>query len=160
MMNVTVICAGGLKESYYKQACDEYIKRLQGMCTLNVVEIKQQKLSPSSSDMLIQKALEKEAADIKKALPKGAVIAALCIEGKKMSSENLSDMLLRYADTGRNSIAFIIGSSYGLADEIKQLADLKISMSDMTFPHMLARVMLLEQIYRAFSISAGSSYHK
>ncbi len=160
MQNINIICLGRLKEQWLKSACAEYEKRLNGMCSLAVIELEPVALPQAPSQKQIEDALLKEAVMIEKRIQKNSFTIAMCIEGKQLSSEELSEKLRIAAVGGKSAVNFIIGSSYGLADRIKQLADLKLSMSKMTFPHQLARVMLSEQIYRAYSISAGTKYHK
>ena len=159
MQSVSVLCVGKLKEKFYADACAEYQKRLGRFCRLNVVELPEQRLPDDPSPAEIAAALEREADDIEEKLPRGAVIA-LCVEGRALSSEQLSDTLARYASQGTSQLTFLIGGSFGLAERVKARADLRLSMSPMTFPHHLARVMLLEQIYRAYQIRSGSKYHK
>ena len=151
MMNVRVLCVGRLKEAFYEEAGREYEKRLKGLCRLEIVELKEE---------TGEKKLEKEAEAILAAIPRGSTTVALAIEGKLLSSEELSELLSEKARRGESRITFLIGSSDGLADRVKKLCDERISLSRMTFPHHLARVMLLEQLYRAFSIAAGGKYHK
>lgn len=160
MMQVHLIVLGKLKEDYLRSACQEYIKRLQAFCKLSVVELQPQRLPDNPSDSQIRDALEKEATEIQKHIPNGSAIISMCIEGKMLSSEQLSAKLDGMALGGTGSVCFIIGSSFGLSERIKSSSDLRLSMSPMTFPHQLARVMLLEQIYRAFQISNGGKYHK
>lgn len=160
MINVTVICEAKLKEKYLREACDEYIKRLGAFCKFNIIELSPKKLPDNPSDNEIKTALETEGREIISKIPKGSRVYAMCIEGKQMSSENLAKQFSECAIGGYSSIVFVIGSSFGLSDEVKRMADFKLSMSQMTFPHQLARVMLLEQIYRAFTINAGTKYHK
>ena len=160
MLNVTIICLGKLKEKYLRDACDEYIKRLSAFCKLNMVELTPEKLSDNPSDKEIENALTAEAKKITEKIPKGSYIYSLCIEGKQISSEELSTEIENVGVAGTSSIVFIIGSSFGLSDEIKRMSDFKFSMSKMTFPHKLARIMLTEQIYRGFSISNNGKYHK
>lgn len=145
MQKINVVCVGKIKEEFYRSAVAEYCKRLSRFAKVEIVEIAE------------GKNLETEAAGILKAA-KGFKFA-LCIEGEKLSSENLAIKIKKLCDKG-DEISFIIGSSYGLADKVKQDADLKLSFSDMTFPHQLMRVVLMEQIYRAFMINSGSEYHK
>lgn len=158
MYNINLIAVGKLKEEYLRAASAEYSKRLQAFCSLKIIEIDECRLSDKPSEKEIQNALETEA----KAILKHAqgVIIPMCIEGKQMKSEMLSKKFEDIAVSGNSEISFIIGSSYGLSDSVKKAADIRLSMSEMTFPHQLARIMLLEQIYRAFMISAGKSYHK
>ncbi len=160
MLGVTIIALGKLKEKYLRDACDEYVKRLSTLCKLKIFELDPVKLPDNASPAEIDKALKKEAQVILSKIPNGAKTVAMCIEGKQMPSEKLSKFFESTSVSGCGDIVFLIGSSYGLDNEIKQKADLRLSMSEMTFPHQLARVMLLEQIYRAFMISSGSKYHK
>lgn len=160
MTDITVIAVGGLKEGFFKEACAEYQKRLGAYCRLNVVELSDVRLPAKPSEGEIKKTLEKEGGEILSKLPAKAAVIALCIEGRGMSSEELAEYIRRSENSGVSSFAFIIGSSYGLSDEVKKRADIKLSMSKMTFPHRLARVMLLEQVYRAFSILSNGKYHK
>ncbi|MBP3922852.1 MAG: 23S rRNA (pseudouridine(1915)-N(3))-methyltransferase RlmH [Ruminiclostridium sp.] len=160
MLNVNIICLGRLKEDYLRAACKEYEKRLGTMCKLTISELEPVNLPQNPSDKQIENALSKEAEMIEAKMLKNAVTYAMCIEGKQRSSEELAQEFSDIAVGGRSAVNFIIGSSFGLAPEIKAKADYRLSMSKMTFPHQLARVMLLEQIYRAHSINAGSKYHK
>ena len=160
MQTVNIICLGRLKESYLRDACKEYEKRLKGYCTLKITELEPILLPGEPSEKQIANALEKEADMIEKKLAANALTVAMCIEGSQMSSEQLAKQFETDAVSGTGSLSFIIGGSFGLSDEVKKRADLKLSMSKMTFPHQLARVMLLEQIYRAFQINSGGKYHK
>ena len=159
MVEVTLICAGKLKEAFYKDACAEYAKRLGAYCQLKVLELPEQRKSDAPSKAEIDAALLREARDIQRAVPRGAAVIALCVEGREMSSEALSETLSRMAQT-HQKLCFVIGSSDGLHESVKAQAALRLSMSPMTFPHHLARVMVLEQLYRAFSIINGGRYHK
>ena len=158
MMSINLIAVGKLKEDYLRAASAEYAKRLQAFCTLKITEVEECRLSDRPSEAEIKNALETEAKSIMK-YAKGLIIP-MCIEGKQMKSEALSEKIEETALSGCSEISFVIGSSYGLADSVKNSGGLRLSMSEMTFPHQLARIMLLEQIYRAFMISAGKSYHK
>ena len=160
MTGITVVCVGKLKEKFYAQAAQEYQKRLHAYGRVAVVELPEAKLPAEPGQKLIEKALIDEAQRIRDAIPKGAFTIALCIEGKMLSSEQMADMIKDIQITGRSSICFLIGGSYGLSQELKQQADIMLSMSKMTFPHHLARIMVLEQIYRAFQILSGGQYHK
>ncbi len=160
MIHVDLIVLGKLKEPYLREACAEYQKRLQAFCKLRTVELAPYRLPDDPSGAQIADALEREAAEIEKHIPQGAFVFALCIEGRTVSSEQFSAMLDKAALDGSGSVVFVIGSSFGLSERIKRRADMRLSMSPMTFPHQLARVMLLEQIYRAFQIRAGGKYHK
>ena len=160
MMNVQLIVLGKLKEKYMKDFAAEYEKRLSAYCKMTVLELEPIKLSDNPSQSEIDNALLKETKMIKDKIPKNSYIFAMCIEGKQMSSEEFSQKLDDIALSGKNSVVFIIGSSFGLSNEIKGMSDYKFSMSKMTFPHKLARIMLTEQIYRGFSISNNGKYHK
>lgn len=157
-MTVNLIVIGKLKEDYLKKACDEYIKRLSRYCNFELHELNEYRISDNPSEKEIENALLKEAENIKK-YAKGYIIP-MCIEGKQVSSVELSQTLNNAVLSGNSTITFIIGSSFGLSDEVKSMGNFKLSMSKMTFPHQLARVMLLEQIYRSFQISEGGKYHK
>lgn len=160
MQSVTILCVGKLKEQFYDQAVREYCKRLLPFCKLNLEELPEYKLPADPTNAEIEIALEKEKSVIESRIPKGALVVALCIEGELSSSENFSKLLGQYSLNGFSKMCFIIGGSFGLSKSIKQNADYRLSMSPMTFPHHLARVMLLEQIYRAYQIASGSKYHK
>ncbi len=160
MQKVTVLCVGKLKEKFYTEASAEYVKRLGRHCKIEIVELPEFRLPEAPSDGDVQRALTQEAASIREKLPKGGAVIAMCIEGKLLSSEDLSKKLEQFAVTGKTQLTFLIGGSFGLHQSIKDMADLKLSMSPMTFPHHMARVMLLEQIYRAYQISDGTRYHK
>ena len=160
MLSVYLICVGKLKEKFYRDACAEYQKRLGGYCKLTLIELPEERLPAAPSRAQIDAALEKEAAAVRSKLPTGASVVALCIEGDLCSSEDLSALLAGWAQTGQKHLVFLIGGSYGLHPSLKALAWRRLSMSPMTFPHHLARVMLLEQIYRGFKIGEGSGYHK
>lgn len=159
MLRVTILAVGGLKETYLREACAEYLKRLGTFCKPLVVEITEQRLPPDPSGAEIAKCVRMEGAALLEKLPKGALPVALCIEGEQFSSERLADWLA-LTPQAASHVAFLIGGSHGLSDEVRQSAKLRLSMSRMTFPHQLARVMLLEQVYRAFSIGSGAKYHK
>ena len=158
MLNVKIITVGKLKEKYLKDACNEYMKRLQRFCRPEIIELAESRLPDDPSQAEIQKALENESGSILKAADGFKI--ALCIEGKQMSRPKLGEKMSQIPLSGFSSVSFIIGSSFGLADCVKNAADLRLSMSEMTFPHQLARVMLLEQIYRAFQIKNNGKYHK
>ena len=160
MLTVTIIVPGKLKEKYLRDAQAEYAKRLTAFCKLNIIEVSTESLPPEPSAAQIHAALEKEGERILAAVPKNAALYALCIEGNERSSEAFSRELETRAVSGDSHIAFVIGSSHGLSDKVKQRAEQRLSMSPMTFPHQLARIMLLEQLYRAFQISSGGKYHK
>lgn len=160
MLGVTLICEAKLKEKYLRDASDEYVKRLGGYCKLNIIELSPKKLSDNPSEAEILNALNTEGKEIISKIPNGAKVFSMCIEGKQMSSQKLAAEFENCAVQGFGNIVFIIGSSYGLSDDVKKRSDIRLSMSEMTFPHQLARIMLLEQIYRAFRINNGGKYHK
>ncbi len=147
-----------MKERHYIEAAGEYIKRLGAYCKISVTEIPETILSKNPSAAEISSGLEQEYSKMN-ITPRSAVIA-MCIEGSKMDSEVFSQKLQSFAAHGASKLVFVIGGSNGLHPALKNRADLRLSMSDMTFPHHLARVMLLEQLYRAFNISEGGKYHK
>ena len=159
MMKVKIIALGKLKESYLRDASKEYEKRLSRYCDLEIIELNPVKLSDNPSKNEIENALEAEADMILKKVPSCSKIIAMCIEGKQLSSEFFAEDIRNFSDRGEQAV-FVIGSSYGLSERIKKTADKKMSVSAMTFPHQLFRVMLLEQIYRAFKINEGGTYHK
>ncbi|MEG2000373.1 MAG: 23S rRNA (pseudouridine(1915)-N(3))-methyltransferase RlmH [Evtepia sp.] len=160
MLTVHLLCVGKLKEPFYINACTEYLKRLTPLCKLNLSELPEVRLPDRPSPAQIDAALLREAESIFAKLPKNAQLIALCIEGTTQSSNALAEQILKWTVDGTSQLVFVIGGSYGLHPSIKAEAALRLSMSPMTFPHHLARVMLLEQIYRAFQINAGSRYHK
>ena len=160
MQKVTILCGGKLKEKFYADAAAEYAKRLSRFCKLDIVELAEERLPEEPSPAQIEAALGKEADAIRGKLPASAFIIAMCVEGKARSSEELARLMADSASRGDSPLVFLIGGSFGLHPSVKALAAVKLSMSPMTFPHHLARVMLLEQIYRAYQINAGSKYHK
>lgn len=160
MQRVTVLCVGKLKEKFYIDAAAEYVKRLQRHCKLELIELPEQRLPDEPSPAEIQKALRTEGDAIREKLPKGGAVIALCIEGKPCSSEELSRRMAEFGVQGKTQLTFLIGGSVGLDEDLKRQADWRLSMSPMTFPHHMARIMLLEQIYRAYQIAGGTKYHK
>ena len=160
MMNVNIIAVGKLKEKYLTQGCEEYLKRLSAMCKIKITEVDEYKLGDNPKQSEIDICIEKEGRRIMEKIPKGSAVIPLCIEGKQMPSVKFSEKISQMAVDGVSDITFVIGGSYGLWQEIKEMGKIKLSMSEMTFPHQVARLMLLEQIYRAFSIIKGSKYHK
>lgn len=160
MISVTVIALGKLKERSMRELCAEYEKRLSAFCRLQIVELVPERLSERPSANEIARALDTEAAHIAAKIPANAYVFAMCIEGKQMPSEVFSQKISSLAVNGVSNVVFLLGSSFGLQEALKKQADFRFSMSEMTFPHQLARVMLLEQIYRAFQIESGGKYHK
>ena len=160
MLSVTILCVGKLKEKYLTDACGEYLKRLSAFCKPTVTELPEYRLPDNPSEAEIQKCIEKEGESILVKIPKDAYVLPMCIEGKMLTSPQLAEKLREIPLAGKSHVVFIIGGSCGLSDAVKARGDLRLSMSPMTFPHQLARVMLLEQIYRGFMINAGNKYHK
>ena len=159
-MNITIITVGKLKERYFKEAVEEYSTRLSKYCKLDIVEVPDEKapenLSPAQELIITQK----EGQGILKYIKEDTYVIALAIQGKQLSSEGLADLINDLGIKGRSNIAFVIGGSLGLSDEVLKRADYKLSFSPMTFPHQLMRVILLEQVYRGFRIIKGEPYHK
>lgn len=160
MFDITLIVMGKLKEKFYISAAAEYEKRMKAYASFKIVELPEFRLPENPSPAEIQNGLEKEAEQILTKIPKGAWFCVLTPEGKLLSSEALADKMADVKNSGKSSACFLIGSSFGMAQRIKDKADFKLSMSPMTFPHHLARVMVLEQLYRAEAIQVGSKYHK
>ena len=160
MLYVKLICVGKMRERFYLDAFAEYRKRLQSYCRLELCEIPEQRLPDAPSDKELAAALEKEAEEIVRAIPPDAYAVALCVEGKQMPSEGMAALLAERESSGKPKLCFIVGGSCGLAESLKRRCDRRLSMSEMTFPHHLARVMLIEQIYRGFKINEGARYHK
>lgn len=160
MLHVKLICVGKLRERFYADAFQEYSKRLGAFCRFDCAELSETRLPDAPSERELAAALDKEAEAIRKAIPPGAYVISLCVEGQSLSSEALARLIARREGSGKPRLCLIIGGSYGLAPSVKAQSDLRLSMSAMTFPHHLARVMLAEQLYRAFQINEGSRYHK
>ena len=160
MFSITLICMGKCKEKFYIAAAEEYAKRMKGYCEFKLLELPEYRLPENPSPAEIQAGLEKEAELIFSKIPKGAWLCVLTPEGKLLSSEALAAKMKDVKLSGKSSACFLIGSSFGMSPRVKEKADFKLSMSPMTFPHHLARIMVLEQLYRAESIQAGSKYHK
>ena len=161
MLKINIICIGKIKEKYFTDAIAEYSKRLTSFCKFNIIELNEERIrsnDPNSSQ--IAEVIAAEGRRIMQKIGAGDYVAAMCIEGKMLSSEELSAALDKIALSGKSTVDFIIGGSYGLSEEVKKRADLRLSMSKMTFPHQMARVILSEQIYRAFEISTNGKYHK
>ena len=152
MLNIRLICVGRLKEKFYLEACREYEKRLSTLCRMEILQLEEEPDRPGS--------LAREAEKVRAAIPAGSYLIAMCIEGRTMSSEELAHTLQKLQNSGVSRLCILVGSSRGLDEALKAQAGLRLSMSPMTFPHQLARVMLLEQIYRAMQISGGGKYHK
>ncbi len=159
MANITIISVGTLKEDYLKDAVAEYKKRLSQYARVEEINIKEEKIADEDDSSQVKRALEAEGEKILAAIPKGAGKIALCVEGKQCDSPALASLIGKMADES-GKIALIIGSSHGLCDSVKRAADVRLSVSALTFPHQLMRVVLLEALYRSFTILAGKKYHK
>ena len=160
MFDITLIVMGKLKEKFYLSAAAEYEKRMKGYCSFKIIELPEHRLPENPSPAEIQAGLDKEAELIFSKIPKNSWLCIFTPEGKILSSEEFADRLKDVKNSGKSSACFLIGSSFGISQKVKEKADFKLSMGKMTFPHHLARIMVLEQIYRAEAIQAGSKYHK
>lgn len=160
MLEITLLTVGKLKEKFYLSAAAEYEKRLKAYCRFSLIELPETRLPDDPSPAEIAAGLDKEASLIFGKIPKNAWFCVLTPEGKNLSSEALAEKIAQVKVSGKSAVCFLIGSSYGIAPQVKAAADFKLSMGAMTFPHHLARIMVLEQIYRAEAIQAGSKYHK
>lgn len=160
MQRIYLICVGKLKEKFYLDAAAEYVKRLGTLCDFTLTELPEERLGDNPFPADISRALAREADAIRAKIPKDATVIALCIEGQTLSSQGLADVLGDLALHAQGTVAFIIGGSFGLDETLKRQAQRRLSMSPMTFPHHMARIMLLEQIYRAYQIQRGTKYHK
>ena len=160
MLNISLICIGNLKEKYWAQAVEEYSKRLSAFCRFSVIQLNEERISNNHSPGEIDRILNAEGKRILEKIPKNSYVISMCIEGKQISSNELSQKIEDISLSGKSSLCFIIGGSRGLSQQVKQRSDFKLSMSKMTFPHQMARVILCEQIYRAFEISSNGKYHK
>lgn len=160
MLNVTILAVGKIKEKFLSDAIDEYSKRLGRYCRLEIIRVKDDPTPDNPTDKERDIVLKREGERLIEKIPKGAYIIPLCIEGKQKSSEEFAKIMSDIPSGGKSEVVFIIGGSMGLWDRIKDMADIKLSLSKMTFPHQLMCVILLEQLYRAFNISGGGKYHK
>lgn len=158
-MNITVIGVGKIKEKYFTSAIEEYSKRLSRFVKLNIIEVADEKIPDNASEKENEQIKEKEGARILAKIPQNSFVVTLCIEGTELSSEKLAKKIADISMTA-SSITFIIGGSLGLCDEVKSKSALRLSFGKMTLPHQLMRVVLLEQVYRAFKINNNESYHK
>ncbi len=160
MMKISIIAVGKVKEKYFSEACSEYSKRLGAFCKFSITEINEYKCSDNPSEAEIKATVENEGNRILSAIPSGATVIPMCIEGTEKSSVQLARLISDAGVSGVSSICFIIGGSWGLDERVKAKGALRLSISPMTLPHTLARVVLCEQIYRAFTIINGTKYHK
>lgn len=161
MIKINIICIGKIKEKYFIDAIGEYAKRLTAFCKFCITELNETKIrSNTPNQAQIDEVIDSEGKRILQKINAGDFVIAMCIEGRLMSSEELSKVIESASISGKSTIDFIIGGSYGLSDAVKNRADINLSMSKMTFPHQMARVVLSEQIYRAFEISTNGKYHK
>ena len=159
-MNINIVCVGKIKEKYLKLGIDEFKKRLSKYCKLDIIELDDEKAPENLSDKEITIIKDKEGKKILSKVKANSYVIALAIDGKNISSEELADTMSKLAVRGNSNITFIIGGSLGLSDEVLSRADYKLSFSKMTFPHQLMRLILLEQVYRAYRINNGEPYHK
>ena len=160
MLKIDLITVGKLKEDYLRAACEEYCKRMGAFAKLQIVELPESRMPQNPSDAQIAACIRQEGEAILNKIPAQSFVAAMCIEGKMLSSEERAETLTRVQNQGNSQLSFIIGGSYGLSERVKKAGAWRMSMSRMTFPHQLARVMLLEQLYRGFQLQAGGKYHK
>ena len=160
MLGVKIIAVGKLREKHYIDACKEYVKRLSRFYKLEIVEIPERRLADAPAQAEIDAALFEEGKAVLRLVPSAALFIAMCVEGVEYGSEGFAELIQKAAERGKSRLCFVIGSSYGLHDSVKNAADLRVSMSKMTLPHHLARVVLLEQLYRAGSMNSGGKYHK
>ena len=160
MLSVKMICVGKIRERFFLDAFEEYRKRLGAYCRLELVEPNEQRLPERPSQAEIDAALEKEAGDILRTIPPDAYVVALCVEGAQIPSEGMARLVEEREGSGKPKLCFVVGGSFGLSETVKKRADLRLSMSKMTFPHHLARIMLAEQLYRGYKIREGARYHK
>ncbi len=158
MISISVIHVGDFRESYFREAEEEYRKRLQRFCSYRTVCVPEERVAEETNPALVAKALEKEAIRIRAALPKGCAVVALCIEGKQLTSQEFAEFLRE--KTASSPLCFVVGSSHGLDERFKRACAMRLSLSSLTFPHRLARLLLAEQIYRGFTILSGGIYHK
>lgn len=159
-MKITILCVGKVKEKFYREAIDEFSKRLSRYCKLEIIEVADEKTAEEASDNEIRMIKEKEGERLLKNIKENAYVVCLCIDGKQLDSEELSQKMENLGVQGISHIYFVIGGSLGLAEEVVKRADFKLSFSKMTFPHQLMRVILSEQIYRAYRIMNHEPYHK
>ncbi len=161
MLRINIICIGKIKEKYFTDAIGEYAKRLGAFCKFSIIELAEERVKSNTPNAAqIDEVINAEGKRILQKISPSDYVAAMCIEGKLLSSEELAQTLNNVAVVGKSTVDFIIGGSYGLSQEVKNRADMRLSMSRMTFPHQLARVILSEQIYRSFEISTNGKYHK
>ncbi len=160
MLNITLACIGKLKETYLRDGVTEYVKRLTPYCKLNILELEESRMPDAPSDSQIASALAEEGKRILSKIPSTAHVIALCIEGSIISSEDFGQYLNKITVNGSSHIVLVIGGSWGLSPEVKKRADFKLSLSRMTFTHQIARMLILEQLYRAFQINHKGKYHK
>lgn len=160
MLTVNILCIGKIKEKYWTDAIAEYKKRLSAFCRFNIIELDEEKTYQNPNPSQVEAILNAEGKRILNALAKGSYVISMCIEGKMISSPELAEKLEDISICGKSTVDLLIGGSWGLSNEVKQRSDFKLSMSRMTFPHQMARVVLCEQIYRAFEIMNNGKYHK
>lgn len=160
MLNINILCVGKIKENYLKEAIAEYSKRLSKYCNLNIIEVADEKLPEKLGESLEKDIKNKEGKSMLSKMPKDTYLICLDLKGKELTSEDFSKKIENISVNYNSSITFVIGGTLGIADEILNLSKEKVCFSKMTFPHQLIRVFLLEQIFRAFKISKGETYHR
>lgn len=158
-MNITIVCVGKIKEKFFSDAIAEYKKRTSRFAKLDIIEVKDEKIPENASAKECEAVLEKEGGAIASKIPKGSYVITMCIEGEQLSSTAFADKI-KYISMESSHITFVIGGSLGLSDKVKSLSRLRLSFGKITLPHQLMRVVLTEQIYRAFKIMSNESYHK
>lgn len=159
-MKITILCVGKVKEKFYRDAIDEFTKRLSRYCKLEIIEVADEKTNEEATETELRLVKDKEGERLLKNIKDDTYVICLCIDGKQLDSEELSDKVERLGIQGTSHIIFVIGGSLGLSDSVIKRADYKLSFSKMTFPHQLMRVILLEQVYRAYRIMNNEPYHK
>ncbi len=158
-MNITVVCAGKIKESYLREGIAEFTKRLRPYARLEVKEIQEERMKENPSESEKREVLKREGERLLRLVPEGSYLYVLDVYGKALSSEELSAELEALALSGRSHVTFLIGGAFGLSEEVRRAADRRLSFSRMTFTHQMVRLLLVEQVYRAFKISRGEKYH-
>ena len=158
-MKITIVCAGKIKEKYLTAGINEFLKRLKPMAQVEILEVHEEKMPDNPSAAEKQQVLQKEGEKLLKLVPSGSYLFVLDVYGEELSSEELAERIDKLGVSGRSSLTFLIGGAFGLSKEVRQAADMKLSFSRLTFTHQMVRLLLVEQIYRAFKINRGEKYH-
>jgi 23S rRNA (pseudouridine1915-N3)-methyltransferase len=158
-MKITIVCAGKLKEKYLTAGISEFLKRLKPMAQVEILEVHEEKMPDNPSAAEKEQVLQKEGEKLLKLVPSGSYLFVLDVYGEELSSEELAERIDKLGVSGRSSLTFLIGGAFGLSKEVRQAADMKLSFSRLTFTHQMVRLLLVEQIYRAFKINRGEKYH-